>query len=71
VADGTVQRRLAAILAADVTGFSALMERDEEGTYSRIGNLRREVIEPRLSEHQGRLYWSKKIGPPQIQLDDL
>lgn len=31
------------------------MERDEEGTYSRIGNLRREVIEPRLSEHQGRL----------------
>jgi adenylate cyclase len=55
VADGTVQRRLAAILAADVAGFSALMERDEEGTYSRIGNLRREVIEPRLSEHQGRL----------------
>ena len=55
VADATVQRRLAAILAADVAGFSALMERDEEGTYSRIGNLRREVIEPRLSEHQGRL----------------
>jgi class 3 adenylate cyclase len=46
---------LAAILAADVAGFSALMERDEEGTYSRIGNLRREVIEPRLAEHQGRL----------------
>ena len=55
MADGTVQRRLAAILAADVAGFSALMERDEEGTYSRIGTLRREVIEPRLSEHQGRL----------------
>ena len=35
--------------------FSTLMERDEEGTYSRIGTLRREVIEPRLSEHQGRL----------------
>jgi adenylate cyclase len=50
-----VERRLAAILAADVAGFSALMERDEEGTYSRIGSLRREVIEPRLSEHQGRL----------------
>src|SRR5471032_897210 len=31
------------------------MERDEEGTYSRVGKLRREVIEPRLSEHQGRL----------------
>jgi adenylate cyclase len=49
------ERRLAAILAADVAGFSALMERDEEGTYARIGSLRREVIEPRLSEHQGRL----------------
>jgi TolB-like protein/class 3 adenylate cyclase len=48
-------RRLAAILAADVAGFSALMERDEEGTYARIGTLRREVIEPRLSEYQGRL----------------
>jgi TolB-like protein/class 3 adenylate cyclase/tetratricopeptide (TPR) repeat protein len=50
-----VERRLAAILAADVVGFSALMERDEEGTYARVGRLRREVIEPRLSEHQGRL----------------
>ena len=50
-----MERRLAAILAADVVGFSALMERDEEGTYSRIGRLRRDVIEPRLSEHQGRL----------------
>jgi adenylate cyclase len=48
-------RRLAAILAADVVAFSALMERDEEGTYVRVGHLRREVIEPRLSEHQGRL----------------
>ncbi|MFK4661246.1 adenylate/guanylate cyclase domain-containing protein [Bradyrhizobium ottawaense] len=55
MADATVQRRLAAILAADVAGFSALMERDEEGTYARIGTLRREVIEPRLTDHQGRL----------------
>ena len=55
MADATVQRRLAAILTADVAGFSTLMERDEEGTYSRIGKLRREIIEPRLSEHQGRL----------------
>lgn len=50
-----MERRLAAILAADVAGFSALMERDEEGTYSRIGRLRREIIEPSLSEHHGRL----------------
>ena len=53
--DARVERRLAAILAADVVGFSALMERDEEGTYARVGKLRREVIEPRLSDHQGRL----------------
>ena len=49
-----MQRRLAAILAADVVDFSALMERDEEGTYARVGNLRK-VIEARLSEQQGRL----------------
>ncbi len=55
MADERVQRRLAAILAADVVGFSALMERDEEGTYARVGNLRRKVIEPRLSEQLGRL----------------
>jgi TolB-like protein/class 3 adenylate cyclase len=55
LANGPVQRRLAAILAADVVGFSSLMERDEDGTYARIGQLRRELIEPRLSEHQGRL----------------
>jgi TolB-like protein/class 3 adenylate cyclase len=50
-----VQRKLAAILAADIVGFSSLMERDEEGTYARVGRLRRELMEPRLSEHQGRL----------------
>jgi adenylate cyclase len=55
LASERVQRRLAAILAADVTGFSALMERDEEGTYARIGTLRRGVIEPHLSDHQGRM----------------
>ena len=50
-----VQRRLAAILAADVVGYSALMERAEEATYAEIGRLRREVIEPGLGRHQGRL----------------
>ena len=40
--------RLAAILAADVVGFSALMGQDEEGTLSRIKGLRREVIEPKV-----------------------
>ena len=50
-----VQRRLAAILAADVVGYSALMERDEEATYAEFERLKREVIEPSLSRHDGRL----------------
>ena len=50
-----VQRRLAAILAADVVGYSALMERAEEATYAEIGRIKREVIEPRLVQHHGRL----------------
>jgi adenylate cyclase len=51
----TPTRRLAAILAADVAGYSALMEHDEEGTAAAVRALRREVIEPKLAEHQGRL----------------
>ncbi len=50
-----VQRRLAAILAADVVGYSALMQRDEEATYAEFERLKREVIEPGLSCHDGRL----------------
>ncbi|HEX2134939.1 MAG TPA: adenylate/guanylate cyclase domain-containing protein [Microvirga sp.] len=49
-------RRLAAILAADVVGFSALMGQDEEGTLARIKSLRREVIEPKVQEHLGRIF---------------
>ena len=49
-------RRLAAILAADVVGFSSLMGEDEEGTLARVKSLRREVIEPKVKEHQGRVF---------------
>jgi adenylate cyclase len=49
-------RRLAAILAADVVGFSTLMGQDEEGTLSRIKSLRRDVIEPKVKEHHGRVF---------------
>ena len=48
-------RRLAAILAADIAGFSGLMERDEEGTHARVRAFRKEVIEVVLGEHAGRL----------------
>ncbi len=51
-----VHRRLAAILAADVVGFSALMEQDEEGTLARVKQLRRDLIEPRVQEHDGRVF---------------
>jgi adenylate cyclase len=49
-------RRLAAILAADVVGFSSLMGHDEEGTLARIKQLRREVVEPKVREHHGRVF---------------
>jgi adenylate cyclase len=55
VTEQRVQRRLAAILAADVVGYSALMERDEEATYAEFERLKRELIEPSLCGHEGRL----------------
>jgi adenylate cyclase len=48
-------RRLAAILAADVAGYSRLMGVDEEGTHERLKAHRRELIDPKISEHFGRI----------------
>jgi TolB-like protein/tetratricopeptide (TPR) repeat protein len=48
-------RRLAAILAADVAGYSRLMGADEEGTLERLKALRREVLDPKIAEHHGRI----------------
>jgi class 3 adenylate cyclase/TolB-like protein/Tfp pilus assembly protein PilF len=50
-----VERRLAAILAADVAGYSRLMEADEEGTLSRLTAHRRELVDPKIAEHRGRI----------------
>ncbi|HXC12954.1 MAG TPA: adenylate/guanylate cyclase domain-containing protein [Stellaceae bacterium] len=57
VGDGAmrVERRLAAILAADVVGYSRQMVADEEGTHTRLLSYRREVIEPKIREHRGRM----------------
>jgi len=55
MADKRPKRRLAAILAADVVGYSALMEKDEEQTHARLKALRREVIDPAIEDHGGRL----------------
>src|SRR3982074_2801424 len=49
------QRKLAAILAADVVGFSRLMGRDESGTLARLKAHRTERLEPALTRHGGRL----------------
>src|SRR5271155_410102 len=49
------ERRLAAILAADVAGYSRLVGADEEGTLERLKALRRDLIEPTIAEHHGRI----------------
>jgi TolB-like protein/class 3 adenylate cyclase len=50
-----VERRLAAILAADIAGYSRLMGADEEGTLARVKAHRRELIDPKIGEHRGRI----------------
>ncbi|MFZ3235126.1 MAG: adenylate/guanylate cyclase domain-containing protein [Stellaceae bacterium] len=50
-----VERRLAAILAADVVGYSRLVGEDEEGTLDRLRVLRRELADPMIKEHRGRI----------------
>ena len=55
MADARTQRRLAAILAADVAGYSRLMGNDEEGTLAALKASHREVIDPKVAEHRGRI----------------
>ena len=55
IAENSVERRLAAILSADVVGYSRLMEADETGTLARLQAHRREVIDPQIAAHHGRL----------------
>ena len=50
-----VERRMAAILVADVVGYSRLVERDEAGTLAAIKALRREVIDINIARHRGRI----------------
>src|ERR1043166_236996 len=52
----TTSRRLAAILAADVAGYSRLMEFDEEGTLARLKALRSDVTDPAIASHGGRIF---------------
>jgi len=50
-----VERRLAAILAVDVAGYSRLMGEDEEGTLAALRAVRRELGDPKIAEHSGRI----------------
>ena len=50
-----MERRLAAIFAADVVGYSRLVGADEEGTIERFNEHRRQLIDPKIAEHQGRI----------------
>jgi formylglycine-generating enzyme required for sulfatase activity/class 3 adenylate cyclase len=52
---GVAVRRLAAIIAGDISGYTRLMELDEEGTLARVKRIQRELIEPTIAEHYGRM----------------
>jgi TolB-like protein/class 3 adenylate cyclase len=55
MAERGVERRLVAILAADVVGYSRLMAADEKGTHTRLKALRKDCIEPEIAKHHGRM----------------
>jgi class 3 adenylate cyclase len=55
-------RRLAAILAADVAGYSRLMGADEEGTHERLRAHLREMVDPKITEHRGRVVKNTRDG---------
>jgi len=55
MAEQRVERRLAAILAGDVAGYSRMMGADEEGTLARLNAHRREFLEPKVAEYRGRI----------------
>ena len=55
MSEARVERRLAAILAVDVAGYSRLMGEDEEGTLAALRAVRRELGDPKIAEHRGRV----------------
>ena len=57
-----VERRLAAIMAADVVGYSRLMGADEEGTLASLRTLRRELIHPKFDQHKAASLRRREMG---------
>src|SRR6266446_2078620 len=62
-----IERKLAAILAADIAGYSRLVGQDEEGTLARLRALRRELIDPTIAEHRGRIFAIDLLDSPKPQ----
>jgi class 3 adenylate cyclase len=60
MAEERIRRRLAAILTADIVGYSRLMAGDEAGTLTRLKNLRTDLLDPRIADYQGRIV--KEMG---------
>jgi adenylate cyclase len=61
VAIPRAERRLAAILVADVVGYSRLMGHDEAGTLARLKAFRRELLEPLITKHRGRIVYRSTV----------
>src|SRR6266699_1678660 len=66
----TAVRRLAAILAADVAGYSRLIGTDEEGTVVRLKSMRTELIDPAIGRHNARIDWRIGVNLGDIVIDD-
>jgi TolB-like protein/class 3 adenylate cyclase len=62
MSEARVERRLTAILAADVVGYSRLMGADEEGTLAALKAIRRELVDPRIVKHRGRIVKTTRDG---------
>jgi adenylate cyclase len=62
MADAGVERRLAAVLAADVAGYSRLMGADEVGTLGALEALHREIVDPAIAKHRGRIVKTTRDG---------
>src|SRR4029077_4223218 len=62
MAEGLVERRLAALLCADVVGYSRLMGADEEKTLAVLKGHRRELIDPLIDQHTGRIFKTTHDG---------
>ncbi len=69
MAEDRTRRRLAAIVVADVVGFSRLIREDETGTLARLKSLREDVIDPKVAAFGGRIV--NIVDPPVFQLRGL